>query len=196
MNMRQKIGAVLMTTGVLLVCGALGLFIFNQWQNARAGDSVELILPQLVENIEDTEKDDDSAVYSSEEMTEVMIDGYAYVGYLSIPALDLDLPVMSEWDYTRLKISPCRYSGSTNTDDMVICAHNYIRHFASIKRLSVNDKVTFTDMDGVKTQYTVVSVETLEPTAVKDMTDSGYDLTLFTCTYGNTARVTVRCNRS
>ena len=28
------------------------------------------------------------------------------------------------------------------------------------------------------------------------MTDSGFDLTLFTCNYSGQARVTVRCNRT
>jgi sortase A len=40
----------------------------------------------------------------------------------------------------------------------------------------------------------VAEVETLEPTAVEEMTNSGYALTLFTCTYGGQSRVTVRCD--
>ncbi len=40
------------------------------------------------------------------EMTVVEIDGYGYVGVLTIPALELELPVMSEWDAARLKIAP------------------------------------------------------------------------------------------
>lgn len=53
-------------------------------------------------------------------MTVVEINGYDYVGYLSVPKLDLELPVMSDWDYDRLKTVPCRHFGSTKTDDLVI----------------------------------------------------------------------------
>ena len=62
------------------------------------------------------------------EMTVVEIDGYGYVGVLTIPTLELELPVMSEWDAARLKIAPCRYSGSTKTRDLVIAGHNYTTH--------------------------------------------------------------------
>lgn len=70
------------------------------------------------------------------EMTEVEIDGYYYIGYISIPALGMELPVMSDWSYPQLNISPCRYAGSTKTDDLVIAGHNYTRHFGGIKNLS------------------------------------------------------------
>ena len=39
-------------------------------------------------------------------------------------------------------------------------------------------------------------MDTLAATAVEEMTDSGFDLTLFTCNYSGQARVTVRCNRA
>ena len=106
-----------------------------------------------------------------------------------------ELPVMAEWDDTRLKLAPCRYSGSTKTDDLVIAAHNYARHFGGLQTLQPGDAVWFTDMDGVVTAYEVAAVEVLQPTAVEEMTAGEYDLTLFTCTYGGRSRVTVRCDR-
>jgi sortase A len=128
-------------------------------------------------------------------MSEVEIDGRLYIGYLSIPALDLELPVQSQWDYPGLKISPCRYYGSTKTDDLVIAAHNYARHFGGLMQLSPGDLVYFTDMDGVVNRYQVEEVDVLNPTDIEEMTAGEYDLTLFTCTYGGKSRVTVRCLR-
>lgn len=97
------------------------------------------------------------------EMPVVMLDGYEYVGYVEIPTLGLKLPVMSEWDYTRLKVAPCRQFGSSRTDDLVIAAHNYESHFGHLKDLSVGDTVTFTDMDGIVNTYCVEKIETLNP---------------------------------
>ena len=190
-----------MVLGAVLVLAALSLFLWNQRENNEAGTSAEKILPRVMEQIETpgTGQEPEEPSYPDPydpTMTEVEIDGYAYVGYLSIPALELELPVMSEWDYTRLKIAPCRYAGSTKTDDLVICAHNYTRHFGPIRNLTPGDTVTFTDMDGVVWQYEVVAVDILAPTDVEDMTAGGYDLTLFTCTYGGASRVTVRCERA
>lgn len=51
-------------------------------------------------------------------------------------------------------------------------------------------------MDGTVNTYEVVLVDTLNPTEVGGVQNSGYDLVLYTCTYGGKARVTVFCNRS
>ena len=187
-----------MVLGTALVLAALSLFLWNQREDNRAGTSAEKILVQVMGQIEKSGAAQGQGYPDpyAPAMTEVEIDGYAYVGYLSIPALELELPVMSEWDYTRLKIAPCRYAGSTKTDDFVICAHNYTRHFGPIRNLAAGDKVYFTDMDGKVWKYEAASVDILAPTDVEYMTAGDCDLTLFTCTYSGASRVTVRCRRA
>lgn len=190
-----------MLSGTVLVLAALCLFLLNQRENNAAGISVEKILPQVLEQIgtqnavDGLEGREDSPNPCASAMTEVEIDGYAYVGYLSIPAINLEVPVMGEWDYTRLKIAPCRYAGSAGTGNLVICAHNYTRHFGPIRNLVSGDLVYFTDMDGVIWKYEVVLADLLSSAEVEDMTAGDYDLTLFTCTYSGQSRVTVRCKR-
>lgn len=124
------------------------------------------------------------------------VNGYSYLGYLTIPALNLELPVMTDWSYSRLKIAPCRYYGLHHTDNMVIAAHNYKRHFGYISSLEIGDTVVFTDMQGVPIVYYVTLIETLDPYDIDGMVETGWDLTLFTCTYGGANRVTVRCERA
>lgn len=189
-----------MVLGTVLVLAALSLFLWNQEESDEAGAVSEKVLTQVVEEIgkrsqpsvEGTEPLPDPY---DETMTETEIDGYAYIGYLSIPSIHLELPVMSQWDYTRLKIAPCRYVGSTKTENLVICGHNYTRHLGPIKNLNPGDDVYFTDMDGEVWHYQVATVETLGPTDIESMTSGEYPLTLFTCTYGGATRVTVRCDR-
>ena len=115
------------------------------------------------------------------------------MGTVSVPALELTLPVAAEWSYPQLRQTPCRYSGTAYAGNLVIAAHNYTRHFGRLKALSPGDEVVFTDVDGHVFRYQVAELETLAPTAVEDMTDSGWELTLFTCTIGGQARVAVRC---
>ena len=196
---KHKIGTVFLILGSVMILSSLSLFLWNRWEDRQAGDSAQEILTQVAAVIAEGDEEAGSEDIPADaeggtEMTEVEIDGYLYIGYLSIPSLGLDLPVMSSWSYPQLKISPCRYYGSTKTDDLVIAAHNYARHFGNIEDLSWGDAVYFTDMDGVTTAYKVVVVETLSPTAVEEMTSGGYPLTLFTCTYGGQSRVTVRCD--
>ncbi len=193
--MRRKIGFLFMGIGAALLAAALSLLLFNRAEDKNAGKAAENILPSVIAAIE--EPDESGRKTDADTgMTVAEIDGYGYIGYLSIPALELELPVMSEWDYDRLKIAPCRYFGSTKTDDLVICGHNYTRHFGTLKNLQAGDLVIFTGMDGETIVYEVKAVETLQPTQITEMLESGCGLTLYTCTYGGQSRVTVRCVRT
>ena len=191
--MKNKIAKIMIITGIVCVVASLSLFIYNRAVSSEAARFASQVVTQLRRSVvpepdtPQTERDD---VPDS-----VSVSGSDFIGYLSIPSLRLDLPVMSEWSYENLNRSPCRYSGSPATDDFVIAAHNYSSHFGFISSLKVGDTVNFTDVHAKQTDYTVELVDTLSPTAVEDMTSGEYDLTLFTCTYSGQARVTVRLNK-
>ncbi len=127
------------------------------------------------------------------EMPTLRHEGQEYIGLLEIPALELKLPIISEWSYPRLKKSPCRYVGSPYTNDLVIAAHNYSSHFGNLNKLYEGASVVFTDIDGNVFTYRVALKETLGPYDVEYMKNSGWDLSLFTCTPGGKYRVTIRC---
>lgn len=190
----RKFGKFLMFVGAGLVAAALCLFLYNEQESREAEETSNAIVEELAQVIDENAEEDTWYDPDQADMTVVEIDGYYYIGYVSIPSLNLYLPVMSEWSYPNLKVSPCRYTGSTFTSDLVIAAHNYASHFGRIKNLQEGDDVYFIDVDGRTWHYQVELVDTLAPTDIELMTDSGYDLTLFTCTYGGASRVTVRCN--
>lgn len=205
MNVPKKTGIGFVIVGAVLILSALSLFFYNQYQDAQAGQEAENLLSDVQAVIKEKETPAPTKPERPEtpepvetldpELPITEIDGYGYVGYLSIPDLELELPVMSEWDYTRLKIAPCRQFGSSRTDDLVIAAHNYKNHFGSLSKLEIGDSVAFTDMDGVENLYEVALIDTLAPTEVEAVQNSDYDLVLYTCTYGGQTRVTVFCNR-
>jgi sortase A len=179
-----------MALGALLLAAALGLFLYNRAESAQAAEAVEEALPQVMAAAAEPA---DTETLRQTEMPVYEFEDLDYVAVLEIPALELVLPVLDEWSYPNLKKAPCRYVGSARTGDLVIAAHNYDRHFGRLTKLRAGDTVTLTDMDGVRYIYEVTEVEVLAPTDVEQMTNSGYALTLFTCTYGGKSRVTVRC---
>jgi sortase A len=199
-----------MLLGTVLIFGALFLFLYNQREDTAAEKITVELMPQLIEVIEEKEESTTApATYeqpvgtpleyldpSAFVMTEVEINGYAYIGYLTISRLELELPIMADWSYSKLQISPCRYTGSVRGEDLVLMAHNYASHFGKISQLQPGDSVIFTDMDGIVTMYEVVAQDILDPYAVGEMTSGEFDLTLFTCTYGGKSRVTVYCDRA
>ncbi len=194
-------GVICVLLGVVLLLAALGLYGYNRWEDAQAGAEAQTVVQDLQEKVVEQTQSAASApaIDTSSldpELPVVELDGYEYVGTVSIPAIGIDLPVMSEWSYPRLKIAPCRQFGSSRTDDLVIAAHNYESHFGKLTSLTAGDSVTFTDMDGIVNEYVVNKVEVLDPHSVEEVEHSGYALVLYTCTYGGKTRVTVFCDRA
>ena len=131
--MKRAIGNLFIVFGLISVIGAGGLFLYNYLDAKRAADASAEILRKLDEEMakdNGTDEDQDPvdeiisdearAKYTQKAMPTETIDGQRYIGKLEIPSLGLTLPVMENWDYERLKISPCRYSGSYYYDDLVI----------------------------------------------------------------------------
>lgn len=226
MNNFRKAGIVCLTVGAVLIVSALLLLVHNRMEDRRAGEAAEQVMPEIMEIItakqtpaaetEETEKTEEPAEEVREEeelpaepeepseeeaeespkMTVEQIAGYGYIGILSIPSLGLDLPVMDECTDGNLKKAPCRYHGSTAEDNLVIAGHNYRQHFGYLSNVNYGDEVTFTDMDGTVHRYEVGLVEVLAATAVDEMNNSDWELSLYTCTYSGTERITVRCERT
>lgn len=206
--MKRKIGKLCMALGVLLILSAAGLLGYNRWDASRAEKASQEVLGELEQTMQQTiteYRQEPAAPLQplldpAQEMTTVEVEGEAYIGVLSIPAAGLELPVMAQWSYAGLKVAPGRYSGTTYGDDLVLCGHNYAKHFSPIKWLAIGSPVYFTDADGLRWSYEVESVETLHPTQIEEMTTAAetdsWDLTLFTCTSGGNARYAVRCVRT
>lgn len=205
----RKAGIAFLALGAVLIISALLLLRSNTLQDRQAGEySVDALAgiqaaieenssvasPQAQESPDPTEDPEDE----SDEMKTVTIDGNDYIGYLTIPELELVLPVISDWgwDYNRLQVAPCRQQGSVKTDDIVIAAHNYDSHFGKLKDLSLGDSLSFTDVMGKCVRYELKKLETVDPHKVDYVLDSGYDLVLYTCTYGGEFRVVAFFDRA
>lgn len=204
----MKKGLVLIIVGFLCIGAALGLYGYNTWDSQRAGEESEKVLSELkpaiqekiefYESVYETEEEPDTPAYiidPTRSMPYVEVEDISYIGIISLPAIDREFPVARDWDYDKMKDTPCRYTGTPYLDNMVVAAHNYTAHFGRIDNLRFGDKVTFTDMDGNVFEYQVVELETLRSTAIYDMTNGDWDLTLFTCDMSGQSRITVRCDR-
>lgn len=220
-NSVRKIGTAIIILGCLCLVAAAAVTLYNMYDDARAASSMQDENRKLEEYVlapgkakdprgnkyadpmdrlatpapaepDQTRSPEDSPEPVTCDMPVVNIDGTDYVAMLGIPSLGLEFAVRSEWSYAGLKNSPCRYMGSAYTRDLIICAHNYSTHFGRLNELVPGDEVLLVDMDGVLFTYTVELIEELGRYDFGPMQESGYDLTLFTCTVGGRKRVTVR----
>ena len=201
---KRRFGAGLMALGAILLAAAALLMRENHIEETEAGDRAQFVLGEMqrrlnYENGRIVKKTGGQSKEESApqiaELPTMEIDGDEYIGIIELPTLDRSLPVMKDWSYPKLRRAPCRYWGSAEKGNFVIFAHNYSRHFGSIKDLAIGDPVQFVSADGRVYRYSVEKIETLEKGDVDKMLNSGYDLTLFTCTYGGRHRVTVRLSR-
>ena len=202
--MGKKVGIFCILLGIACLLSSAGLIIYNRYE-IQSGESSSQELLQVVQD--KMEKMAKNAAGQSDLMTEALLPktepqematvpagDYASIGILAIPVLEVELPVLTDWSYEKLKKAPCHYYGSCYESDFVIAAHNYSSHFGRLTQLQTGDLVLFTDVAGQTHCYEVVLLETLPPTATEEMITSGFDLSLYTCTPGGSNRVTVRCN--
>lgn len=188
-------GTVWINAGLLLIAAALFLSVYNEWESHEARDSAQQVIAQLCDELPTEAGEPTTLPDVRREMPVKTINGRDYIGVLSIPSLELELPVISQWDYPALKVAPCRYSGSLYQDNLIICAHNYASHFGKLKELQPGDIVLFTDMDEHVVTFQMVERETLNPMDAEGMEAGDWDLTLFTCTIDGQTRVTIRLER-
>ena len=195
----MKRGAFWIHLGLLLIAAALFLSAYNEMESHEARNSAQQVIAQMCQTLPTETAAETEApaipeylLDAEREMPVQTINGRDYIGVLTIPSLELELPVLSQWDYPALKVAPCRYSGSLYQDNLIICAHNYASHFGKLKNLRVGDTAIFTDMDENVVRFQLAVQETIQSEDLEAMEAGDWDLTLFTCTVGGQSRVTVR----
>lgn len=206
--MRKRMGIFCILLGIVCLLVSAGFVIYNRYESQSGAQYSQTLLQTVQDEIENmalieagqpdrvTEEMSpaDSQKSDSREMATIQAGDYTSIGILEIPVLEVELPVLADWSYEKLKKAPCHYYGSYYESDFVIAAHNYASHFGRLTQLQTGDLVLFTDAAGQTHYYEVVLLETLPPTATEEMITSGFALSLYTCTPGGSNRVTVRCN--
>lgn len=203
---KELCGTVFIVLGTFLIMLCLLLVLHNHREDeesqAFSAAQLSVIKQSAIQRTAGADLDRESDARATnttvesdtdDEMPIVFIEGYGYIGYVTFPSLDLELPVMDELNDTRLKLAPCRYYGSLETNDLVVAGHNYRSGFGKIKNLNKGDEIYFTDMNGDVYTYRVEEIETLSADEVTKMIASGWDFSLYTCAYDRSRRLTIRC---
>ncbi len=195
----KKSGSILILLGLFLLTAALGLTIYNMYDEVRAGETAQNTLVLLREQIVTTAPNEPSepifpqyVVTPEMEMPTVGVDEDGYIGILAIPSQGLELPILAQWSDKALKTAPARFCGSAYTGDLIIAGHNYDSHFGRIPDMELGDTVHFTDIDGNRFTYEMIDRVILESNEAEALEAGDWDLTLFTCTWGGAQRITLR----
>lgn len=105
----NKKGLIFIIAGLLFIMAALALFVYNTIQSENAGTSSQRIVASLKEQI--AKESESAAELPTDNPDRVMpaltVEGERYVGILSIPALDLTLPVGEWFSDDSIQVTPC-----------------------------------------------------------------------------------------
>ena len=200
---RSKKGLGMISVGLLLITAALLIVLYNRIDDYLAGQDSKYYEEMLVDRMKDyvPEPEEEGNPFledETKEMPTIIMDGNEYIGILIVPEYNLSLPVMKDWDYTKLKTAPCRFTGSYFTNDLVICGHNYPSHFSNMKWIPLGSEIDFLAVDGTVYVYEVANIEIVDGNDMAGMIsdpEETWDMTLFTCTTGGRARSAVRCTQ-
>ncbi len=192
--MKKQFGWICMVAGLLCILAALCLICFNRSEDEEAGTQAKEAVPYIVAQMPETDLlPEEPMAVETGDMPAIEVDGHSYIGMITIPVLDLELPIQAEWSQEAAKISPCRYKGSVYDQDLIVAGRNYTRHFGKLKQLNNGDEVIITDVNGRSYFYSVTYMETIDTYGIEEMDAGEWDLTVFTRTLGGAGRVTVRC---
>lgn len=187
------IGLLCVTAALLLTSyNLISDFYYGKKANAKVNEILKEIDINVEENNEEVNNIED---YKFNNLKSYKIDNNYYVGIIEIPSIEITLPVINDSSERSLLIAPGVYVGTPYEPNFVICGHNRITFFSKIKNLTIDDEVYFMDLDGNIFEYKVALKDIIPQENIDEMINSGYDLTLFTCNYDETQRVTLRLNK-
>ena len=133
----KKISKIFFGLGTILIILSIFFLINDLNEDKLAGATSKKVLGIIENDLDNNDNSNKNYVDDT-----ILIDGYNYIGIIEIPSINLKLPVISTFDYDRLKIAPCIYYGSIETNDLVICGHSYKNHFRYLKELKSGDVIT------------------------------------------------------
>lgn len=213
-------GWLCIAMGIVMLCAAGALHLINEQQDKLAGQNSAVLLEMMREEmlyggglphvpaataeptVEPTVEPEpepapelplEETPVEEPELPLMEFDGYSLMGILTAPSVDVELPILGEWNYTLLQVAPCRYSGSIAEENLILLGHNFKSHFDSLKNIAVDDPVEFLSADGELHKYIVAEIELLHKYDVDKLERDEYALTFFTCTRGGEHRLVIRC---
>lgn len=197
----RRPGYGLILIGIACLLASACFLAFNLWLDFHGGQAsaaiVEAAPLQLREAISAPLKEPEELPARPDDdwpLPVVEVDGEACVGLLSIPAIDLTLPVLADFNQVGQRIAPGVYVGSPYRGDLILAGHNFRTHFGRLPELPLGAEAAFVDAAGNRFRYELVDFTVLGPYDVRELKggSADWDLTLFTCTFDAINRYTCR----
>ncbi len=184
---------------ILLIVFIFGTFIYKSIKISKQEKYSKQILEnyniiRIYSNLSSINTEPDSLITKNN----ITSDKQNILGTISIPKLNIQYPVFSNFDNEFLKISPCRFFGPNFGENGNICiaGHNYDNNkfFSNIASLNVNNEILLTNNLNKVFCYNVKKIYEVKPddlSPIYSYDNSKKQLTLVTCNNRNNNRIIV-----
>lgn len=120
-----------------------------------------------------------------------------YLGKILIEKIQLEYTVFNNYNESLLKISPCKFYGTSIGEKGNICiaAHNYNdnRFFGRIDELECKDIIKLINLEEKEYEYIIYDIFEIEENDISILkANKNYELTLLTCNNSNKKRIIVK----
>ena len=185
---KVKISSILLLL-LIIVAIIIIVIIFTQY-NRRLKNEEKV--KEVVSEIKNTSS-------SIEETRYIQYEGYQVIGTIQIPKLNIEYPILVESTKESLEKSISRVGdGKVNEiGNLTLAGHNYIdgTMFGRIDQLEDEDEIYILDLYGNTVKYRVFNKYVTNPddVSVLNTTEEGIrEVTLITCTNGNSSRLIIK----
>jgi len=177
---RRKRGILLLTIAAFMICGALSVigntYRLDKKSRSEAASTIAQIQALLPQTPSGSEGLPGSG--GNSDLVSVAIGENSYIGILSIPSLDLTLPVLSGEQSGSGEAMPYHYTADFG--NFLIYGQNYKSQLGKLSSLKTGDSVTFTDVGNNVYTYTVTSLASADKNSLESAAGTDSDLVLFT----------------
>ena len=125
------------------------------------------------------------------------------IGSIEIPSINIEYPILSDFNDELLKIAPCRFFGPypNEVGNLCIAAHNYDdnRFFGNLRNLEIGDKINIFNSNNYVISYYVYSkyeTDKNETSCTSQNTNGNKEITLITCNNLNGNRLIIKAKES
>lgn len=124
---------------------------------------------------------------------------YSTIGIITVPKLNIEYPILSDWSYELLKNATCKLIGPdlNEVGNFCIIGHNYRNNlfFSKLETLQKWDIIQIKDTSGRMLEYIVYDKYVVEPddlSCTDQNTDGKKEITLITCYNNGTQRTIIK----
>jgi len=107
------------------------------------------------------------------------VDGVNFIGTVELPVYDTILPIAGAWNGGKVGRYPHRFTGSIYDGSLVVGGSDAEGQFDFMKLITGGDRVTVTDMTGLRFTCTVGEIEHTGDVSAGNLTSGEWDLVLF-----------------